>query len=174
MRKIFIAAILLAALACNSRAPKSEMIPVEGVPVVVDSTKGSLDFAGAEVELIKKLLSAAEKGDWDAARACFADSAVIFANQWAPDTTQKGVPIADALESEKKLREEWENVKYGDPIIEVVTTATGEKYAHFWARYSAKNKKTGKTIDCPVFASYLVKDNKLQWEWVIYDSKQLE
>ncbi|HLO81177.1 MAG TPA: hypothetical protein VK166_09470 [Chitinophagaceae bacterium] len=174
MKKTLVAVLLLSAFACNTRAPKTEPAVTSEFTTVVDSAKGVIDFAGPDVDLVKKLLSSVEKADWDAARACFADSAVVFDNQWAPDTTQKGAPVSDVLAFEKKDRDNWENISFGEPIIEVATTANGDKYAHIWARYSAKNKKSGKTVGCPVFASYLIKDGKLQWEWAIYDSKKLE
>jgi hypothetical protein len=174
MKRTFIAVLILSAFACNTQAPKTEPATTKEFVTVVDSTKGVIDFAGPDVDLVKKLLSSVEKADWNAARACFSDSAVIYYNQWAPDTTQKGTPVSEVLAFEQKDRVNWENISYGEPIIEVITTANGDKYAHFWARYSAKSKKTGKTVDCPVFASYLVKDGKLQWEWAIYDSKKLE
>jgi hypothetical protein len=174
MKKILIAVVILQAIACNQDSSKSEPISVEGFQITVDSTKGSLDLAGPDVDLMKKLLSSVEKADWEAARACFADSAVIFYNQWPLDTTQKGAPVSEVLAFEKADRVNWENVSYGEPIVEVVTTASGEKYGHIWARYTAKNKKTGKSVDVPLFASYLISDDKLQWESAIYDTKKLE
>ncbi len=174
MKKTFFAAMLLSAFACNTQAPKTETVPAEASPIAVDSTKGTLDLAGAEVDLMKKLISSVEKEDWEAARACFSDSAVIFYNQWPLDTTQKGTPVSEVLAFEKADRVNWENVSYGEPIFEVVTTAAGEKYGHIWARYTAKSKKSGKKVDCPLFASYLIQNGKLQWESAIYDTKKLE
>jgi hypothetical protein len=174
MKKIIFAGALLFLFACGQQTPKTEV-----VSDVTDSTSakpstGTAAYDGPDVELMKKLLSSVEKADWEAARSCFSDSAVIMYNVWAPDTTQKGIPLADVLANEKADRVNWENVSYGDPIYEVVTVPSGEKYGHLWARYTAKNKKTGKAVDVPLFASYLIKDGKLQWEWAIYDSKRLE
>jgi hypothetical protein len=87
MKKTLIALMLFSAFACNTEAPKTETV-VSDEPAVVDSTKGVLDLAGPEVDLMKKLLSSVERAEWDAARSCFADSAMIFYNQWLPDTTQ--------------------------------------------------------------------------------------
>lgn len=174
MRKIIFAGALLCAFACNQDSPKYEVVSDLPDSTSKISSKGTLESEGPDIELMKKLLSSVEKADWDAARSCFSDSAVIFYNQWAPDTTQKGIPVGDVLAHEKADRVNWENISYGEPIFEVVTVPTGEKYGHFWARYTAKNKKSGKVVDVPVFASYLIKDGKLQWEWAIYDSKKLE
>lgn len=173
MKKALVAFMLFSVFACNTEAPKTE-ITATAEPAVFDSTKGVLDQAGPEIELMKKLLSSVEKADWEAARSCFSVGAMIFYNQWMPDTTQKGISASDVLDFEKSDRVNWENVSYGEPIFEVVTTASGDKYGHIWARYTARNRKTGKTIDVPMFASYLIRDGKLQWEWAIYDSKKLE
>lgn len=160
-------------VACNQETPKTEAIAT--APVVVDSTKGTVDFAGPEVDLMKKLVSAIEKLDYVTARSCYADSAVIWYNMWPGDTTQKGTPIDEALANEKKMAETtWGDIKFGQPIYEVVTTASGEKYGHIWARVLGKNKKTGKPIDATMFASFLIKDGKLQWEWNIHDSRRFE
>ncbi len=173
MKKALIALMLFSAFACNTETPKTEAV-ASAEPSVTDSTKGVLELAGPEIDLMKKLLSSVEKADWEAVRSCFSDGAMIFYNQWLPDTTQKGIPVSDVLEFEKSDRVNWENVSYGEPIFEVVTTASGDKYGHFWVRYTARNKKTGKTVDVPLFASYLIRDGKLQWEWAIYDTKKLE
>ena len=174
MKKIIFAGVLLCAFACNQESSKTEAVSELIDSSAAKSSKGTLESEGAEIDLMKKLLSSVEKADWEAARSCFSDSAVIFYNQWAPDTTQKGIPVGDVLANEKADRVNWENISYGEPIYEVVTAPTGEKYGHFWARYTGKNKKTGKAVDVPLFASYLIKDGKLQWEWAIYDSKKLE
>lgn len=174
MKKIIFAGALICLFACSQQAPKTEELSVVVDSASATSSQGSLETEGPDIDLMKKLISSVEKADWETAGSCFSASAVIFYNQWAPDTTQKGIPVADVLANEKADRVNWENVSYGEPIYEVVTVATGEKYGHLWARYTAKNKKSGKTVDVPLFASYLIKDSKLQWEWAIYDSKKLE
>ena len=174
MKKIIFAGVLLCTFACNQEAPKTEVVTDLIDSSAANSSKGTLEFEGADVELMKKLITSVEKADWETARSCFSDNAVIYYNQWAPDTTQKGIPVSDVLANEKADRVNWENISYGDPIYEVIVAPTGEKYGHLWARYTGKNKKTGKAVDVPLFASYLIKDGKLQWEWAIYDSKKLE
>jgi hypothetical protein len=175
MKKTLFAALILSAFACNTQAPKTEPAVTTEFATVVDSTKGVIDFAGPDVDLLKKLVSAIEKADYATVRTCYADSAVIWYNMWAPDTTQKGTPIDEALAGEQKLVETtWGDLNFGEPIYEVVTTASGEKYGHLWARIRGKNKKNGKALDVPLFASFLIKDGKLQWEWNMHDSKRFE
>ncbi len=174
MKKLMLALCLAFLLfACNQEAPKTEAVAAP--PTVVDSTKGTVDFAGPDIDLMKKLISSIEKADFAAARSCYADSAVIWYNLWPGDTTQKGITVEqDMANGQKMMETTWDNLSFGQPIYEVVTTASGDKYGHLWARITGKNKKTGKAFDVPLFASFLIKDGKLQWEWNLHDSKRLE
>jgi hypothetical protein len=173
--KQFMLAMCMAVLlfACNQEAPKTEAAATTST--VVDSTKGTVDFAGPEIELMKKLVNAIEKADFAAARSCYADSAVVWYNTWPGDTTQKGITVEQDMANAKDMMETtWGNLSFGQPIYEVVTTASGEKYGHLWGRLTGTNKKTQKPFDVPVFASFLIKDGKFQWEWNLHDSKRLE
>jgi hypothetical protein len=164
-------AVLL--FACNQEAPKTEAVAT--APTVVDSTKGTVDFAGPEIDLMKKLVSAIVKADFATAQSCYADSAMVWYNIWPGDTTQKGITVQQDMANAKELMETtWGNLSFGEPIYEVVTTASGDKYGHLWARVTGMNKKTKKPFDVPMFASFLIKDGKLQWEWNLHDSKRLE
>jgi hypothetical protein len=124
------------------------------------------------VDLLKKLVTSVEKADWDGAKSCFSDTARVYVNATSIDSASKAV--SDALDQEKADRANWENVSYGTPILEVVTTPDGVKYGHIWATFSAKNKKSGKKVEVPIFASYLIKDGKLQWQSGIYDTRKFQ
>jgi hypothetical protein len=173
MRKIFLASTLLCAIACQQPAPKTEVVEVKTtVSTATDSTRGTADWAGPDVDLLKKLLTSVEKADWDGLKNCFSDSARIYVNATSIDSAS--MSLMDAINKEKADRANWENVSYLSPILEVVTTPAGEKYGHLWATFSAKNKKSGKKVEVPMFASYLIKDGKLQWESVIYDTGKFQ
>jgi hypothetical protein len=174
MKKLMLALCMAVLLfACNQEAPKTETIA--STPTVVDSTKGTVDFAGPDIELMKKLISAIEKADFATALSCYTDSAMVWYNIWPGDTTQKGITVQQDMAIAKEMMETtWGNLSFGEPIYEVVTTASGEKYGHLWARVTGTNKKTRKPFDVPMFASFLIKDGKLQWEWNLHDSKRLE
>lgn len=172
MKKIFAALVLLSAFACNSQAPETESAATTETAAVVDSTKGVLNFAGPDVDLLKKAANAYAAGDWATWRSCFSDSAVAIHNGNAGDP---GIKIDSLAAIHKNNREKvWEGMTMDNTIYETVTTASGDTYGHLWAQLTTKNRKTGKTVKLPVFASYLIKDGKLQWEWAIYDSKKLE
>ena len=172
MRKIFFACALLCAIACQQPAPKTEVVEVQTTVTTADSTQGTAYFAGPDVDLLQKLLTTVEKADWEGAKSCFSDSARVFVNATSIDSTS--MSITEALNQEKADRANWENVSYGTPILEVVATPTGEKYGHLWATFSATNKKSGKKVEVPLFASYLIKDGKLQWESLIYDTGKFQ
>ena len=173
MRKIFLACSLLCAIACQQPAPKTEVVEVQTtVTTATDSTRGTAYFAGPDVDLLQKLVTTVEKADWDGAKSCFSDTARVFVNVTSIDTAS--MSVMDALNHEKADRVNWENVSYGTPILEVVTTPAGEKYGHLWATFSATNKKSGKKVEVPIFASYLIKEGKLQWESLIYDTGKFQ
>jgi hypothetical protein len=161
MKKLMLVLCLAVLLfACNQEAPKTEAVAT--TPTVVDSTKGTVDFAGPEIDLMKKLVSAIVKADFATAQSCYADSAMVWYNTWPGDTTQKGITVQQDMANAKELMETtWGNLSFGEPIYEVVTTASGDKY-------------TKKPFDVPMFASFLIKDGKFQWEWNLHDSKRLE
>ncbi len=174
MKKLLLLLCLaILVMGCNQEAAKTETIAE--VPEVVDSTKGTVDFAGPDVDLMKKLVDAFERKDFATARSCYSDSAMVWFNTWPGDTTQKGIPIDEDIANAKKMMETtWTDLKWDNPIYEVVTTASGDKYGHLWSRVTGTNMKTKKPLDVTMFASFLIKDGKLQWEWNIHDSKRLE
>ena len=163
--------LTLIVLSCNS---ESSNTAASEEPPKVDSTKGTVTYAGPDVDMIKGMIAASEKNDWTNLRSYFSDSALAFMNTWPSDTTQARVSIDAVIEEEKVGRKDLENIAYKEPIIEVVTTAAGDSYGHLWARWTAMNKKTGKSIDVPFFASFLIKDGKIQWIWELFDSKKFE
>ncbi len=172
MKHLLILLFAATMLACNSQAPKTD--PVVPEATVATASKAGAEFEGANVDLLKKLVTSIEKGDWDAAQSCFADSAMVWYNAWSLDTTQKGMLVSAALANEKAERANWSGVSYGDPIYEVVITPDGQKFGHIWARYTAKHAKTGKSVDVPLFVSFLITDGKLDMGWEFYDSKKFE
>lgn len=172
MKHLLIVLFAATMMACNSQAPKTDLAVPEAP--VATASKAGVEFEGANVDLLKKLVASIEKGDWDAAQSCFADSAMVWYNAWPQDTTQKGVLATDIVAREKAERVNWSGVSYGDPIYEVVITPDGQQYGHIWARYTAKHAKTGKSVDVPLFASFLITDGKLDMGWEFYDSKKFD
>ena len=54
-------------------------------------------------------------------------------------------------------------------IYEVVTVPNGSKYGHGWFEFSSENK-TGEKYNNTVFVSWGFKNDKLAWEWAIYNA----
>lgn len=176
MKKVLFALLVFAAFGCNNEASKADAVPAADSTATAAAPKtGVVEFEGPEIDLMKKLVSSFEKGDFEAARSCYSDSARYYANVWMRDSTQAGIPIDEMIAFDKKfITENVEGFSMGKPIYEVVSTPNGAKFAHLWARVTGKNKKTGKMFDVPMFASFRVKDGKLAWEWNIHDSKKFE
>jgi hypothetical protein len=172
MKHLLFLLLFATMFACNSKAPKAELVVPE--EQAKTASKAAVEFEGPNVDLMKKLIASVEQGDWEAAQSCFADSAMNWYNAWPMDTAQKGTPAKEVLAFEKSDRVNWTGVDYGDPIYEVVITPDGQKYGHAWVRFRAKNVKSGKNVDVPAFLSFHIVDGKIQSEWAFYDSKKME
>ncbi len=172
MKQVLLAAVLFSFFSCNNQAPKTEA--VAAVPAEAVASKASVEFEGADIDLMKKAVAAYEKKDFATLRSCFADSAMYMSNIWAMDSTQKGILMSENLAMEEKILADMEGLSMGTPIYEVVITPDGSRYGHLWFRFTGKNKKTGKLYDVPVFSSFLIKDGKLAWEWNFYDTKKFD
>ena len=124
-------------------------------------------FEGPEINLIKKAVQHFTKGELKAYRACFTDSATFVHNQWGNDNPQ-------SIDELVKIHQEAKDQRKGDidilnQIYEVVTVPNGSKYGHGWFEFSSENK-TGDKLVNTVFVSWGFKDDKLAWEWAIYNT----
>ena len=54
-------------------------------------------------------------------------------------------------------------------IYEVVTVPNGTKYGHGWFEFSSENETSEKFVNT-VFVSWGFQDDKLAWEWAIYNT----
>ncbi|MBM3442245.1 MAG: hypothetical protein FJX89_06020 [Bacteroidetes bacterium] len=127
---------------------------------------------GPEVDLMKKALTAYCNGDWPTFATCFSDSALSYHNA---DTV--GTKMTDRIEMFKKQRESLgETVDPGNPNLEVVTVDSKNerykdyKWGHAWVRFT-RTAKTGEKKSTLTFASFAIKNGKIDWEQVIYDTK---
>ncbi len=166
MKKTILVAMMATSLfACKQNETKTETASaVAEVSTVVKE--------GPEVDLMKKAITAYANGDWATAASCFSDTAKSWHNN---DTV--GMKMSDRIELFKKQRETMEgNVDAGTPNLEVVTIANAEppyqgiKWGHAWVRFKFKPKNAAPKSSM-TFASFAIKDGKIIWEQVIYDSK---
>ena len=166
MKKIILIGILAVTLfSCKSNSEK--VAKAEST-----TSTSSCDKEGPEVDLMNKVITAYSNGDWATMSSCFSDSALSFHNA---DTV--GMKMSDRIELFKKQRESLDgNVDPGKPNFEVVTVDTKDekykdyKWGHAWVRFTRKSK-TGVTTSTLTFASFAIKDGKIAWEQVIYDTK---
>ena len=123
-------------------------------------------FEGPEIDLIKKAVQHFTKGELDAYRSCFSDSATFVHNRWGNDNSQ---PIDELVKIHQTAKDQRKgDIEILNEIYEVVTIPNGSKYGHGWLEFSSENK-TGEKFVNTVFVSWGFDDDKLAWEWAIYD-----
>jgi hypothetical protein len=166
MKKTLLLAVLATSLfACSTTTEKKES--TEGAASASSCVK-----EGPEVDLIKKTITAYSSGDWATLATCFSDTAKSWHNN---DTA--AMKMSDRIELFKKNRENIDGaVDPGTPNIEVVTVPTtdeqykGIKWGHAWINFKSK-LKGGVPKSNLTFVSFAIKDGKIIWEQVIYDTK---
>lgn len=158
---------MILAFGCKQGTPIPEKAPAP--------SKTAFTTTGPDVDLLKKLMESFASGDWATYRSCFSDTAVTYYNNWPLDKGAAAVPVDSVVANHKAGRAElWDGMSINQPIYEVVTDSSGNKYGHVWAKLSTKKrKKAGEPVDVTVFGSYLLKDGKIQYEWVIFDRTPL-
>ena len=123
-------------------------------------------FEGPEIDLIKKAVQRFTKEELDAYRSCFSDSATFVHNRWGNDNSQ---PIDELVKIHQAAKDQRKgDIEILNEIYEVVTIPNGSKYGHGWLEFSSENK-TGEKFVNTVFVSWGFDDDKLAWEWAIYD-----
>lgn len=158
---------LLALIACNE-APKQP-----ATTTAIDSSLGVASWKGPGVDLLKKATEAYAKGDWATWRSCFADTARASHNV-DPFDPSLSVSIDTILARHKYSREVlWDSLNISGPLYEIVTAPDGAMYGHLWVMLHGLQRKTGKAFKMPVFASYGIKDGRLQYEAAVYDNSLL-
>lgn len=163
MKKLFICFFVSASLfACTNNSVKT-------TPAVSTS---SCVKEGPEIDLMKKAITAYSSGDWATFATCFSDSAKSYHNA---DTV--GMKMSERIELFKKQRETiGGTVDPGKPNLEVVTIPTNNekykdyKWGHAWVRFT-RTSNTGEKKSTLTFASFAIKNGKIDWEQVIYDTK---
>jgi hypothetical protein len=168
MKKIFLAVLTATTLfACSTPAENKE-----GASVAAAASQGTVTKTGPEVELMKKAITAFANADWATMASCFSDSAVSYHNN---DTV--AMKMSDRIELFKKQRETIDgSVDIGTPNFEVVTLENadpqykGIKWGHVWVTFKSK-QKGGALKSSLTFGSLAIKDGKIIWEQVIYDTK---
>ena len=165
MKKTILVAMLATTIfACST--------PAEKPATEAAACTSSCVKEGPEVDLINNVIKAYSAGDWTTLATYFADTAKSYHNN---DTV--AMKMTDRIELFKKLRENIDGpVDPGTPNVEVATVETkgdqykGYKWGHAWINFKSK-QKGGKLKSSLTFVSFAIKDGKILWEQVIYDTK---
>lgn len=167
MKKTILAAMIATSLfACSTPAEKKET-----TETTASAATSSCVKEGPEVDLMKKALGAYTSADWATMASCFSDTAKSWHNN---DTA--AMSMKDRIELFKKQRANVESIEAGSPNFEVVTVDSkdpqyqGYKWGHVWVNFKTK-QKGGAVKSNMTFASFAIKDGKILWEQVIYDTK---
>jgi len=131
----------------------------------IDKSEFTLD--GPEVDLIKKTVKHFSKGELIEYRSCFTEDATFTHNQWGNGNSQSIDELVKIHQAAKDQR--VGDIKVLNEIYEAVTVANGTKYAHAWLEFSSTDT-TGQDFVNTVFVSWGFENNKLAWEWAIYNT----
>ena len=168
MKKTILVAMIATTLyACSSTTEKKE------TSEATTASTSSCVKEGPEVDMIKEVITAYSAGDWTKLGTYFSDSAKSSHNN---DTA--AISMKDRIELFKKQRANIDGaVDPGTPNIEVATVETksdskyaGYKWGHAWITFKSK-PKGGVLKSSLTFVSFAIKDGKIQFEQVIYDTK---
>ncbi len=119
-----------------------------------------------EIDLLKKANEAYFKGDWETLRAAYADTAKIWVNTLPPETPLTPDQMIEAFKRDVSALSEYHMGE--NPVYEMVITDTGEKWIHCWLLWSGE-LKNGKEYSSPVHLASQVKDNKIVFNFILFD-----
>jgi hypothetical protein len=153
----FLSATLFSCTTTNEKPATAETATV----------KSSCVREGAEIDLMKKVITAYSNGDWATFASYFSDTAKSYYNADTVAST-----MADRIANFKKQRETLDgNIDSGEPNLEVVTLENGKtKWGHAWITFKSKSK-AGVAKRTLTFVSFGIRDGKILMEHVIYDTK---
>lgn len=125
---------------------------------------------GAEVDLVKAVIEAYEKGDWEAWKSTYADTAKVYYNSW-----NSHIDVADALEGHQNTASLMASYEFeDDPIFfEKVITDDGNTWVNFWGHWVGSLAENGQGLQTPVHVSFQVADGKIVEEHGFWDNAPL-
>lgn len=125
-------------------------------------------MSSPEIDLVKKANEAYFKGEWDALRAMYSDTAKVWNNTWP--YTEKPETADQLIEGFKNGTANLAEYKMGaHPVYEMVITDEGDKWIHCWLLWEGKTKN-GKSYSSPVHLVSIVKDNKIVVHFLLYNA----
>jgi hypothetical protein len=137
---------------------------IKGEPA--DKSAYSTDCA--EIDAAKHAVRMYVRGNIDAWRSCYTDSAMWTHNEWRINN-----PIDELADVHRQFHEMIEDVAVTAANFECVTTKDGVKFVHAWLQFRAKYK-TGEVVDNTCFLGLRVAEhNRFASEVCIYDTASL-
>ncbi len=119
-----------------------------------------------EIETIKAGMSDFEKGDWEAFRKHYADSAKIFHNA----EREMNVDAMIAQDQQNTQGYEAYGFKKDDQELERVITDEGEMWVNLWATYQIKPLGMKEKMDIPMSLTFQFVDGKVVKEYGYWDN----
>jgi len=120
------------------------------------------------IDVIKKLVSDYEAGNWEAWAANYSDSAKIYHNTWKKGATPE--ETSDALKAILANTSSY-GFDHGEDEIffEQTIDDDGETWVNFWGDWHGTLAANSQEIEIPVHLTCRMVDGKIQSEYGFYD-----
>jgi hypothetical protein len=121
-----------------------------------------------EIEVCKKVFDAYLKGDLEAYRSCYADTARLWHNQYYLE--HPGKTIDEQIKMLESAIPRMAYYDYEGEIWEMIVQNTGVNWVHFWGKFVGKYFADDEEIELFVHFAFNVIDDKIVYETGIWDS----
>ena len=123
-----------------------------------------------EIDMVRQGITAYLAQDWDSFKQMYADTAQIYQNNW-----DKSMTIDESIENFKQQNADLTDINFtgpeeGNGVYEMVVTDNGNKWVHFWGKWSAKLAANGQEVSSLVNVSFNFQGGKIAMEVGIYDN----
>ena len=126
--------------------------------------------SGAEIDLVKGLLSDYEKGDWESWKERYADTAKVYYNQWDDSIT-----VTQSMEGHKANISLLSSYGFGDNITyEKIISDNGNTWVNFWGKWEGVLKENNEVVVLPVHLTIRVLDGKIVQENGFWDNSIMQ
>lgn len=123
-----------------------------------------------EINTVKAVITAYEKGDWDAWKSNFAEDAELYHN------TSDASTLDEIMVDMKQTLSHIEYYAFGevDQVIEMVIDKDGKTWVNYWGHWKGVTKVTNKRITFPVHLTVEFLNGKIVKEFAYYDTSVLK
>ena len=119
-----------------------------------------------DINTFKALISDYEKGNWDAMKKHYADTAQIFHN------SSKGMKFAEVIDAHKQSLNGLESYQFDadENDYEMVVTDDGHTWVNFWGNWKGNVTGLDEEVDIPVHLTARFIDGKIVREYGYWDN----